>query len=198
MRRFKLAKDSGAIWVDKPVTEKEMLSMTLQSVADMQQQLQQGLLDLREGTQKQLQASSTPVAAAAAAEPPPAATGSGHGEAELQQQKQQQPVSEEEELAAILEQLRSGPDGLSAAALAEQQREELVAAEEEEREEAAAEADEDSGGPPTAQGEVSGSAGRGPTSRGYLCRKCSDCAQTTELKCTARGGYVCVSTGRLV
>jgi hypothetical protein len=52
MRRFKLAKDSSAIWVDKPVTEKEMLSMTLQGVADMQQQLQQGLLELREGTQK--------------------------------------------------------------------------------------------------------------------------------------------------
>ena len=44
MSRFKLAKDSGAIWVDKPVNEKEMLSMTLQGVADMQQKLQQGLL----------------------------------------------------------------------------------------------------------------------------------------------------------
>jgi hypothetical protein len=174
MRRFKLAKDSGAIWVDKPVTEKEMLSMTLKGVADMQQQLQQGLLELRERTQKQLQASSTPVAAAAAAEPPPAAAGSSRGEAVLQQQKQQQPVSEEEELAAILEQLRSGPDGLSAAALAElqQQREVLVAAEEEEEEEeAAAEADEENGGPPTAEGEVSGSAGRGPTSRGYLLQE---------------------------
>jgi hypothetical protein len=161
MSRFQLAKDSGAMEVDKPVTEKEMLSMALQGVTDMRQQLQQGLLELRQGAQKQLQASSTTAAAVAAAEQPPAAAGSSHGEAGLQQQRQQQPVSEEEELAAILQQLRSGPDGLSAAELADlqQQREELVAAEEE----AAADADETSEGQPTAEGEVSGSAGRGST-----------------------------------
>jgi hypothetical protein len=181
MRRFKLAKDSGAIWVDKPVTEKEMLGMALQGVTDMQQQLQQGLLELRQEAQKQLQASSTtataaaaaessppPAAAAAAAaaagEPPPAAAGSSHGQVGLQQQRQQQPVSEEEELAAILQQLKCGPDGLSAAQLAElqQQREELVAAEEE----AAAEADGASEEAPAAESEVSGSA----LHTGFFCR----------------------------
>jgi hypothetical protein len=61
---------------------------------------------------------------------------------------------------------------------------------------AAAEADEENGGPPTAQGEVSGSAGRGPTSRGCLCRNAETAHKLSELKCTARRGYVCVSTGR--
>lgn len=162
MRRFKLAKDSGAIYVDKPVTEKEMLGMALQGVADMQQQMQQGLLELRQAANKQLQASSVPPAeaAATAAGQTPAAAGSSHGEDEWQQQTQQQPVSEEQELAAILQQLKFGPDALSAAALAElqQQREALVAAEEE----PAAEADGTSEGAPTAEEEVSRTAGRHP------------------------------------
>ncbi len=180
MGRFKLAKDSGAIYVDKPVTEKEMLSMALQGVTDMQQQLQQGLLELRQGAQKQLEASSTPAAlaaaaaagkppSAAAAEPPSAAAGSSHGEAEWQQQTQQQPVSEEEELAAILQQLKTGPDGLSAAQLAElqQQREELLAAEED----AAAEGDEASEGTSTSEDEVSGRAGGHSTHAGSFLQK---------------------------
>jgi hypothetical protein len=189
MRRFKLAKDSGAIYVDKPVTEKEMLSMALQGVTDMQQQLQQGLLELRQGAQKQLEASSTPAAlaaaaaaaaapelpSAAAAKPPSAAAGSSHGEAEWQQQKQQQPVSEEEELAAILQQLKTGPDGLSAEQLAElqQQREELVAAEED----AAAEGKEASERTSTAEDEVSGRQRVTPVTQVLLCRNSSDWLQ---------------------
>lgn len=134
LRLFKMAKDSGAVYVDKPVTDKEMLSMALEGVADLRQEMQQGLLELRQAAQKQLAAGGTPPASAAAAAsgPSAAAAGGSGGEAGLQQLPGRQPVTEEEELAAILQQLKSGPDALSAAQLAvlQQQREGLVAADE--------------------------------------------------------------------
>jgi hypothetical protein len=134
LSKFKLAKDSRAIYVDEPVTEKQMLTMAVQGLADVQQQFQQGMLDMRQHVKQelaQLQYSSGAAAAGASA----AAAGGGGGASssqgnDLMQQQGRKPVTEDEEMADLLWQLRSGPDAVDAAQLEalKQQREELAAA----------------------------------------------------------------------
>lgn len=136
MAKFKLARDSGAIYVDKPVTDREMLTMALQGVKDVQQQVQQGLLDLRQHVkhevgQLQLQPNTTAAGTATAGSAGLgglAAAGNPH--TGFVQQQTQPRVTEEQDLAQMLLQLQSGPDALSAADLAAlQQQRDLLAAE---------------------------------------------------------------------